>query len=132
MSAANNRASLLSGLRTVRSGSGPTVPHTAALGGSFQQSPPRFANTHHQATVFDDDYAPQYAAPPLTAALDGRAPRFQQQQQQFMPQSQMGAFGGMQGAFDPSQAQFLQLQLMQAMVRYNWHIDSVTLTQQYF
>jgi hypothetical protein len=115
----NNRASLLAGLRTVRSGSGP-VPHTAALGGSFQQTAPRFGNNLHQSSVFDDADFAQYAAPPMTAALDGRAPRFQQQQQQYMGQPQIPGFGGMpgmQGSFDPAQAQFLQLQLMQAMVR---------------
>jgi hypothetical protein len=128
MSGNNTRASLLSGLRTggVRASPGPVMPQTAALGGSFQ--PPRFAATHHQSTPFDDSqndmnsFAGMRYSAPMTAALDGRAPRFQQQQQQqmqFMQQAQLAAMTGMPGmlnSVDPAQAQLLHLQLMQAMV----------------
>jgi len=131
MSGNNTRASLLSGLRTggVRASPGPVVPQTAALGGSFQ--PPRFAATLHQPTPFDDtpnnvtSFAGMRYPAPMTAALDGRAPRFQQQQQQqmqLMQQAQLAAMTGIPGmqgmmnSVDPAQAQLLQLQLMQAMV----------------
>ena len=135
MSGNNTRASLLSGLRTggVRPGPVNTMPQTAALGGSFQ--PPRFASTHHQSTPFDDapndmnSFAGMRYSAPMTAALDGRAPRFQQQQQQqmqLMQQAQMAAMAGMPGmgmqgmmnSVDPAQAQLLHLQLMQAMVSF--------------
>lgn len=128
MSGNNTRASLLSGLRTggVRASPGPVMPQTAALGGSFQ--PPRFAATHHQPAPFDDSqndmnsFAGMRYSAPMTAALDGRAPRFQQQQQQqmqFMQQAQLAAMTGMPGmlnSVDPAQAQLLHLQLMQAMI----------------
>lgn len=130
MSGNNTRASLLSGLRTggVRASPGPAMPQTAALGGSFQ--PPRFAATHHQPGPFDDSqndmssFAGMRYSGPMTAALDGRAPRFQQQQQQMqlMQQAQMVAMAGMPGmqgmlnSVDPAQAQLLHLQLMQAMI----------------
>ncbi|KAG8861112.1 hypothetical protein FRB91_009912 [Serendipita sp. 411] len=123
MSSANNRASLLSGLRT-----GGVRPQTAALGGSFQ--PPRFTNGLHQATLYENvaenSSGYEYGNMPMTAALDGRAPRFQQQQQQqyeqqfLMQQAQLSAVNGVPNgllnAMDPVQSQFLQLQLMQAMV----------------
>lgn len=102
------------------------MPQTAAIGGSFQA--PRFTAAHHQSTPFDDSqsdmnsFAGMRYAPPMTAALDGRAPRFQQQQQQqmqLMQQAQLAAMSGMPGmmnSVDPAQAQLLQLQLMQAMI----------------
>jgi len=92
---ANNRASLLSGLRTggVRSTS-MSAPHTAALGGSFNV--PRFASTSLQHSVFaeEDDmdelgelfshnmYINNQATNvrPLTAAVDGSNNRFAQHQ----------------------------------------------------
>ncbi|KAG9056536.1 hypothetical protein FS842_010373 [Serendipita sp. 407] len=123
MSSANNRASLLSGLRT-----GGVRPQTAALGGSFQ--PPRFTSGLHQSTLYENvaenSSGYEYGNMPMTAALDGRAPRFQQQQQQqyeqqfLMQQAQLSAVNGVPNgllnAMDPVQSQFLQLQLMQAMV----------------
>ncbi|KIM27591.1 hypothetical protein M408DRAFT_16638 [Serendipita vermifera MAFF 305830] len=127
MSGNNSRASLLSGLRTGGVRPGPVnMPQTAAIGGSFQA--PRFTAAHHQSTPFDDSqsdmnsFAGMRYAPPMTAALDGRAPRFQQQQQQqmqLMQQAQLAAMSGMPGmmnSVDPAQAQLLQLQLMQAMI----------------
>jgi hypothetical protein len=130
MSGNNTRASLLSGLRTGGVRTGPAnMPQTAAIGGSFQ--PPRFVSTHNQSTPFDDvpndmnSFAGMRYSAPMTAALDGRAPRFQQQQQQqmqIMQQAQMAAMAGMQGmqgminSVDPAQAQLLQMQLMQAMI----------------
>lgn len=136
MSASNNRASLLSGLRTggVRSASGSMMPHTAAVGGSFQI--PRFPSSHQSTPAYDeggDDFGQtlQYGSMnpygiPMTAShIDSRAPRFQQsqqssmQQQQMLRQAQIAALSGMQGMVNPmdqAQAQFLQLQLMQAMV----------------
>ena len=121
---------LLSGLRTggVRP-NGHTMPQTAAIGGSFQA--PRFASHHQQAPLFEeniDDMNNPYAnlsyGMPMTAALDGRAPRFQQQQQlQFLQQQARMAvlngnhgMNGMMNPIDPAQAQLLQLQMMQAMV----------------
>ena len=137
MSSTNNRASLLSGLRTggVRTSS---IPQTAAIGGSFQ--PPRFSSGLHHQTVYEDgldNQNPYQYGMPMTAAIDGRAPRFHQQQQQaqqqqqqhqqqqqqqqlFLQQAQLAAMGGMQlNPMDPLQSQLLQLQLMQAMVRLN-------------
>lgn len=126
MSQSNNRASLLSGLRTggVRSASGPIMPHTAAPGGSFNV--PRFASASHPPAIYEDasdglDYGSQalhyngfnhYAAP-MTAGFNDRAPRFQQQQQeQFFRQAQFAM-----GMNPVDQAQLLQMQMMQAMVR---------------
>ena len=122
MAQSNNRASLLSGLRTggVRSVSG---PHSAAPGGSFNV--PRFASATHQPAIYEDtsdglDFGGQtlqyggfnpYGGP-MTAGFNDRAPRFQQQQQeQFLRQAQFAAMGmGM------DQTQLLQMQMMQAMV----------------
>lgn len=125
MSQSNNRASLLSGLRTggVRSASGPIMPHTAAPGGSFNI--PRFASASHPPAIYEDandgpDFGGQavhyngfhhYGAP-MTAGFNDRAPRFQQQQQeQFFRQAQF------MGINPVEQAQLLQMQMMQAMVR---------------
>ncbi|CAG7849462.1 SubName: Full=Uncharacterized protein {ECO:0000313/EMBL:CCA67269.1} [Serendipita indica DSM 11827] len=131
MSSANNRASLLSGLRTGGVRTSP-IPQTAAIGGSFQ--PPRFASGLHHQTVYEDaldNQNPYQYGVPMTAAIDGRAPRFQQQQHQahqqqqqqqqlLLQQAQLAAMGGMPGMqlnpMDPMQSQLLQLQLMQAMV----------------
>ena len=126
MSQSNNRASLLSGLRTggVRSASGPIMPHTAAPGGSFNI--PRFASASHPPAIYEDandglDFGTQslhysgfnqYGAP-MTAGFNDRAPRFQQQQQeQFFRQAQFAM-----GMNQMDQAQLLQIQMMQAMVR---------------
>lgn len=86
----NNRASLLNGLRTggVRSTS-MSVPHTAALGGSFNVQ--RFASNSHSPFAEEDDMdevAELFSqsmyinnqARPLTAAVDGPNNRFVQQQ----------------------------------------------------
>lgn len=121
---------LLSGLRTggVRPTAGPTMPQTAAIGGSFQ--PPRFASPHQQPALFEENiddmnpYANLSYGMPMTAAIDGRAPRFQQQQQLQFLQHQArlavlngnNGMNGMMNPIDPAQAQFMQLQLMQAMV----------------
>lgn len=127
MSQSNNRASLLSGLRTggVRSASGPIMPHTAAPGGSFNI--PRFASASLPPAIYEDasdglDFggqALQYSGfghhgTPMTAGFNDRAPRFQQQQQeQFFRQAQFAM--GMNPVVD--QTQLLQMQMMQAMVR---------------
>ena len=127
MSQSNNRASLLSGLRTggVRSASGPIIPHTAAPGGSFNI--PRFVSASHPPAIYEDasdglEFGSQtlqyggfnhYGAP-MTAGFNDRAPRFQQQQQQqehFFRQAQF------MGINPVDQAQLLQMQMMQAMVR---------------
>lgn len=126
MSQSNNRASLLSGLRTggVRSASGPIMPHTAAPGGSFNI--PRFASASHPPAIYEDandgpDFGGQAAhysgfhhyGAPMTAGFNDRAPRFQQQQQeQFFRQAQFAM-----GMNPVEQAQLLQMQMMQAMVR---------------
>lgn len=90
----NNRASLLSGLRTggVRSTS-MSAPHTAALGGSFNI--PRFTSTSIQYPVFAEEdemdevgelfsqnmyINNQATVRPLTAAVDGPNNRFAQHQ----------------------------------------------------
>ena len=127
MAQSNNRASLLSGLRTggVRSASGPIMPHTAAPGGSFNI--PRFPSGSHPPAIYEDasddlDYGSQtlqyngfnhYGAP-MTAGFNDRAPRFQQQQQQeqLFRQAQ---FAMRMNQVD--QAQLLQMQMMHAMVR---------------
>jgi hypothetical protein len=133
MSVSNNRASLLSGLRTggVRSTPAPLMPQTAAIGGSFQ--PPRFASNQYQSTLYEEgpedfnNYSASAYGVPLTAVPDGRAPRFQQQQRQLLEQAQLAALGlapgmagmqGMPGAFNgvDTQTQMLNLQLMQAML----------------
>lgn len=86
--APNPRASLLAGLRTggVRSAS-TTVPHTAALGSSF--NPSRFASQRHPSPLFDDEvdgpqlnFNPYSSAShfPMTAAVDGPNNSFATQQ----------------------------------------------------
>ncbi|QRW05313.1 hypothetical protein RhiLY_04312 [Ceratobasidium sp. AG-Ba] len=133
---ANNRASLLAGLRTggVRSVSGANVPHTAAPGGSFQI--PRFASHSHygNGAIYEDDEDLLVAqmqqmqfgngAMGPRSMMNGNAPmtaslaepnRFQQQQQQLMMmqmlQNQgMGGFNGALGGLSAEQ-QALQLQL---------------------
>ena len=123
MAQSNNRASLLSGLRTggVRSASGPIIPHTAAPGASFNFT--RFASASHPPAIYEDtsdglDFGGQtlqyggfnpYGGP-MTAGFNDRAPRFQQQQQeQLLRQAQLDAMG-------VHQTQLLQMQMMQAMV----------------
>jgi hypothetical protein len=130
---------LLSGLRTggVRASAGPTMPQTAAINGSFQA--PRFASHHQQQALFEENiddmnsYANLSYGMPMTAALDGRAPRFQQQQQlQFLQhQARLAVLNGnnnmngMMNPIDPAQAQLMQLQLMQAMVSASLNIISI-------
>ncbi|CCM02834.1 uncharacterized protein FIBRA_04946 [Fibroporia radiculosa] len=126
--APNPRASLLAGLRTggVRSASGPTgnVPHTAAPAGAFNI--PRIVSTPHNEMLYiqeeEADELPGMAhnlyirnntthlQHPMTAAVDGAANRFAQQQ----------AFGTNVGGGYPmtpaeaqSQLQNLQLRMMQ-------------------
>ncbi|EJD53874.1 hypothetical protein AURDEDRAFT_133532 [Auricularia subglabra TFB-10046 SS5] len=136
----NSRAQLLSGLRTggVRSTSQPTiVPHTAAIGGSFNV--PRFASfSQPQFPDEEDDELADMVQfnmhlngnhrmqqPPMSAsAADGVGNRFQQQQQQqqaFMRQmaAQRSAMNGMgvhgmngMGGMDPLQMQVMQIELM--------------------
>jgi hypothetical protein len=132
MSQSNNRASLLSGLRTggVRSASGPMMPHTAAPGGSFNI--PRFASASHPPAIYEDasdgpDFGGQalhysgfnHYGGPMTAGFNDRAPRFQQQQvmqqqqqEQFFRQAQFAM-----GINPVDQAQLLQMQMMQAMAQ---------------
>jgi hypothetical protein len=130
MSQTNNRASLLSGLRTggVRSASGPTMPHTAAPGASFNI--PRFASASHPQAIYEDasdalDFGGQtfhysgfnhYGAP-MTAGFNDLAPRFQQQQaMQQQQQEQFFRQAQFLGINPVDQAQLLQMQMMQAMV----------------
>ncbi|KAI0269244.1 hypothetical protein BC834DRAFT_922898 [Gloeopeniophorella convolvens] len=131
--APNHRASLLAGLRTggVRSAS-TTVPHTAAPGASFNFQP-RFSSAayNQQSAAEEDDQLSDmlsqnmylnaqqrmYQAP-NTAAVDGGANRFSQQQNNY-------ANGLMTGNMHPNtavgsaqlqahaQQQALQMQLMQ-------------------
>jgi len=131
----NSRASLLAGLRTggVRSATQPTVPQTAAPGGSFNV--PRFAS--YSAQHIPEEEADELAdmvshtmhlngsrrmhQPVTASAADGVGNRFQQQQQAALLRQfavQRAAMNGMSvGAMgvDPqlqAQAQ-LQMQVMQ-------------------
>ena len=114
----NSRAALLSGLRTggVRSVSGP-VPHTAAPTGTFnipRYSPPihsgAFPEEEEEYDVVSQNMymhnnANHMQQHPMTAAVDGAANRFAQQQM-------LGMNTG--GFMDPqAQMQALQLQMMQ-------------------
>jgi hypothetical protein len=140
----NSRASLLAGLRTggVRSTSQPyQVPHTAALTGSF--SAPRFASTSHPSNPFpeedEDDELADIAAHslsfngtsfngrqgiPMTAAADGSAHNFQQQQQQLImrqlaaQRAAMGAGMSYPGNGDQTemQAQMMQMEMLKYQV----------------
>ncbi|KAI0080755.1 hypothetical protein K474DRAFT_1704558 [Panus rudis PR-1116 ss-1] len=130
-SAPNPRASLLAGLRTggVRSASNPmaNVPHTAAPGASFNV--PRFPSQSYKDAYYTPEEADELAdmvqqnlylnsnlnrmQVPMTAAVDGSANRFAQQQ----------AMGGGVPPLSPfvqqnaqAQMQALQLQLMQAEI----------------
>lgn len=115
----NSRAALLSGLRTggVRSVSGP-VPHTAAPAGTFnisRYSPPMHSGAFPEEEEELADMVSQnmythnnnvnHMQHPMTAAVDGAANRFAQQQI-------LGMNTG--GFMDPqAQMQALQLQMMQ-------------------
>ena len=115
----NSRAALLSGLRTggVRSVSGP-VPHTAAPAGTFnipRYSPPMYSGSFPEEeeefadvvsqNIYTHNNVGNHMQHPMTAAVDGAANRFSQQQM-------MGANIG--GYMDPqAQMQALQLQMMQ-------------------
>ncbi|KAF8922565.1 hypothetical protein CPB85DRAFT_1427860 [Mucidula mucida] len=127
----NNRASLLSGLRTggVRSTS-TSMPHTAGVAGSF--SIPRFASQHHQS-IFpeedEDDFVAEMPAHnaysnklfgnrthPMTAAVDGPNNRFSQHQQRGMnPNSApfTPSFATNMMAQPNAQTQAFQMQMMQ-------------------
>lgn len=95
-SAPNPRASLLAGLRTggVRSASGPisNVPYTAAPGATFQV--PRYSHHTHDDYIQEEEdeladmvaqnlyvrHSSNRMQQPMTAAVDGSANRFAQQQ----------------------------------------------------
>ncbi|KZW03927.1 hypothetical protein EXIGLDRAFT_758239 [Exidia glandulosa HHB12029] len=125
----NSRASLLSGLRTggVRSASQPSiVPHTAAVGGSFNV--PRFAS--FSQPQFPDDEADELAdminynmslngnhrmmhQQPVTAsAADGVGNRFQQQQQQAFMRQMAAQRNPMNGMAANMELQMMQMELM--------------------
>lgn len=127
--APSSRASLLAGLRTggVRS-SGP-VPHTAAPTGTFNPNVPRFIPASHRESIFppedDDDelsdmvpqnlfikeHVNRMQQPPMTAAVDGSANRFSQQQT--MGNANTAPFSPFVPGLAQSQMQALQLQMMQ-------------------
>ncbi|KZV75419.1 hypothetical protein PENSPDRAFT_673853 [Peniophora sp. CONT] len=128
--APNQRASLLSGLRTggVRSTS-VNVPHTAAPGATFNV--PRFASaSYNNNNIYDDEedelaemvnqkmyfnnQPPRMQAPPLTAAVDGSHNRFSQQQMRG-GQYMHGGMNAMQAQVQAQQQQqqALQMQMMQ-------------------
>ena len=126
--APNQRASLLSGLRTggVRSTS-VNVPHTAAPGATFNV--PRFASaSYNNNNIYDDEEdeladmvsqkmylnQPRMQAPPLTAAVDGSHNRFSQQQMRG-GQYMNGGMSAMQAQMQAQQQQqqALQMQMMQ-------------------
>ncbi|EKM59700.1 uncharacterized protein PHACADRAFT_250370 [Phanerochaete carnosa HHB-10118-sp] len=120
--APNNRAALLAGLRTggVRSVSGPVgnVPHTAAPAGMFnipRYSPPLHSDAFPDeeeeladmvsSNLYVHNNVNHMQQHPMTAAVDGAANRFSQQQM-------MGMNSG--NFMDPQvQMQALQLQMMQ-------------------
>lgn len=142
--APNPRASLLSGLRTggVRSASGPmaNIPHTAAPGGSFNI--PRHVSNGYADPVYEEEdelaemvsqnmYINHHAnrlQQPMTAAVDGHANRFAQQQTMGMNnQIPMSPFV----AANQSQLQALQLQMMQAEIaRLQVQFNSFLLSRQ--
>lgn len=133
---ANTRASLLSGLRTggVRSASQPAiVPHTAAVGGSFNV--PRFPPFPTLQTHYVDEEVDELAEMtnhhlhlngtnnhrmmPATAALDGSTNRFHQQQQAAFLQQMAAQRSTANGigfptvnGMDPIQMQLMQLEIM--------------------
>ncbi|KAK7695662.1 hypothetical protein QCA50_000298 [Cerrena zonata] len=142
--APNPRASLLANLRTggVRSASNPmaNVPHTAAPGGSFNIS--RHVSNGYTDPVYEEEdeladmvsqsmYINQYAnrlQQPMTAAVDGSANRFAQQQNLGMNnQVPMSPFM----AANQSQLQALQLQMMQAEIARLQAIQMQQQQQQY-
>lgn len=126
--ATTTRASLLDGLRTggVRSASNPmaNVPHTAAPGGSFNIS--RHVSTGYIDPIVreeEDELADMVTQnlyingsqhryqQPMTAAVDGSANRFAQQQN-----LGMNAQIPMSHYMDANQIQALQLQMMQTEI----------------
>ncbi|KAH8106232.1 hypothetical protein BXZ70DRAFT_426673 [Cristinia sonorae] len=123
----NSRASLLSGLRTggVRSTSGPmgNVPHTAAPTGTFNV--PRHPSAVYNGALYsaeeEDELADMVShnlyinnanrmQQPMTAAVDGSANRFAQQQGMAAP---MSPYINSQ---NQAQLQALQLQMMQVEI----------------
>ena len=138
--APTHRASLLAGLRTggVRSTSMAGVPHTAAPCASFN-IPPRYASAaYNQLSIVEEDdqladmfshnmyiNAQQRAYPPAaTAAVDGGANRFAQQQGHFnipgMPHSNAAVGNAQLQAHAQQQAiqvQLMQLELIRMQVR---------------
>lgn len=137
----NNRASLLSGLRTggVRSTSN-TMPHTAAAGATFNI--PRFASQHHQGMYPEEDeedfvtempsqnvYANKTYGNrnhPMTAAVDGPNNRFAQQQRGMNPNSAPFTPSFATNMMAPSaQTQALQMQMLQIeMMRLQVRVSS--------
>jgi len=110
----NPRASLLAGLRTggVRSSSA-NAPHTAAPGATFNM--PRFASQNGQIFLQHEESeedAPSAFAGAMTAAVDGQANRFTQQQRGMNPNS-IPFSPGFQTPSAQVQAQALQMQMMQ-------------------
>ena len=144
--APTRRASLLSGLRTggVRTG----VPHTAAVGGSFN-IPSRFASGAYNQQSFgeeDDQLSdmlshnmyinPQQRVyqPPITAAVDGGANRFSHQQGHFTGGMMTGiphsnpAVGNtqLQAQQQALQMQLMQLELIRMQVRSPFPLNPIS------
>ena len=138
----SHRASLLAGLRTggVRSNPVTGVPHTAAPGVSFN-IPSRFtsATCNQQSFSEEDDQlsdmlshnmyiSPQQRVhqPPVTAAVDGGANRFSQQQGHFtggvmsgIPHSNPAVSNTqLQAQQQALQMQLMQLELIRMQVRF--------------
>ena len=138
--APTHRASLLAGLRTggVRSASMIGVPHTAAPGASFNIAPRYASSVYNQQCIAEEDdqladmlshnmyiNAQQRAyQPPVTAAVDGGANRFSQQQGHFniagIPHSNTAVGNAQLQAHAQQQAiqvQLMQLELIRMQVR---------------
>ncbi|KAF8528887.1 hypothetical protein BU17DRAFT_36758 [Hysterangium stoloniferum] len=150
----NNRASLLSGLRTggVRSASQPhQVPHTAAPAGTFNV--PRFPSANHPSNQFpeedeEDDQLANMAAQslnfngylrhgiPMTAgAVDNSVNMFhqQQQQQQFLARqyaAQRAAIGN-GGIYQTGDQHEMQTQMMQMELLKYQALQQAQQAQQY-
>ena len=136
--APTHRASLLAGLRTggVRSASMIGVPHTAAPGASFNIAPRYASGIYNQQCIAEEDdqladmlshnmyiNAQQRTyQPPVTAAVDGGANRFSQQQGHFnipgMPHSNAAVSNAqLQAQQQAIQVQLMQLELIRMQVR---------------
>lgn len=124
---ANNRASLLAGLRTggVRSSSGP-VPHTAAPAGTFNV--PRFVPQHNSSVFPEEEEADQVPEihhnvyfnrnAPMTAAVDGPNNRFSHHQaaRGMNPNSMPFSPGFAPNMLPQQQQQALHMQMIQLEV----------------